>query len=256
MKVYAIALAAGVPFRTERFGRYFRLVSTSAPLVVNLYKRNAIVYDADQVEGGFWAMPDDGFDAFELVSAGVQTVYVGISLGNAGYDRSQGSVQITGPLNAGWVGVSIPNISTTYTDNFAGRYSNAREMLFTEDLGLPASASSYVSTTNMAANTPETILAPGSNVNGAIVWSAQTFTRNATGPTQAIVLAKASAPTNVADGIVVAGPHAQIEVSGGGLCIGITKATRTVRVASGLGVYTIVAIAEGNSHKSARFSAL
>lgn len=253
MKVYAIALAAGVPFRTERFGRYFRLVSTSAPLVVNLYKRNAIVYDADNVEGGFWATPEEGFDAFELVSAGVQTVYVGVSLGNAGYDRSQGSVQITGPLNAGWVGVSIPNISTTYTDNFAGRYNNAREMLFTEDLGIPAGVSTFQSTTAMAANTPENIFSAASNVNGAIFWVGLADFRCA-GVVNGAFLSKATAPANVNDGAVWA-------IQRGGTVISSDEAAwiqreRPQRIASGLRLDVITTLATTKAHKHVEYSLL
>jgi len=252
MKVYAIALAAGIPFRTERFGRYFRLVSTSAPLVVNLYKRNAIVYDADQVEGGFWAMPDDGFDAFELVSAGVQTVYVGVSLGNAGYDRSQGSVQITGPLNGGWLGVSLTNISSTYADNFAGRYSALREMVFVEDLGIPAGASNYKSTTTLAANTPENIWSAAANANGAILWAAGSFDVFTAGG-NATFLAKATTPTGIVDGDLLASSY--YTVSGANNILR-TNLAKTTRIAAGKRADFIVNGTHSGALRGATYSLL
>jgi hypothetical protein len=178
MKVYAITLAAGVPFRTERFGRYFRLVSTSAPLVVNLYKNNAIAYDADNVEGGFWAVPEGGFDAFELVSAGVQTVYVGVSLGNAGYDRSQGSVQITGPITGGGVAQYIVDLGASVSDNFSGRMASGVKYQYVEDGGTPAGITTFKSTVALAANTPENVFGTGSNTFGAMIWRAENAVRH------------------------------------------------------------------------------
>lgn len=69
-------------------GRYFRLLGSSTPVDVNLYQRGVIVYQAEQVDVGFWTVPEGGFDRFEVVSAGAQTVKVAVSNGQGGYDAT------------------------------------------------------------------------------------------------------------------------------------------------------------------------
>lgn len=69
-------------------GRYFRLLGSSTPVDVNLYQRGVVVYQAEQVDVGFYTIPEGGFDRFEVVSAGAQTVKVAISNGQGGYDAT------------------------------------------------------------------------------------------------------------------------------------------------------------------------
>lgn len=69
-------------------GRYFRILASGQPVDVNLYQRGIVVYQAEQVDVGFYSLPEGGFDRFEVVSAGAQTVKVAISNGQGGYDAT------------------------------------------------------------------------------------------------------------------------------------------------------------------------
>lgn len=91
--------AEATPFAIP--GRYFRLmlVPTGNTVDVNLYRNGSIVYEAKGVEAGFYAIPKDGFDRFEIVSTVAQTIKFAISDGYGGYDRTVGSVAISGGVS-------------------------------------------------------------------------------------------------------------------------------------------------------------
>lgn len=100
-----------------------------------------------------------------------------------------------------------------------------------------------VSWTNVGAtvaNTPITILAPGSNVNGVVLKAASINGRNAGGPMCAII-AKSSAPATVVDGDVLLSPQ---NLSDGGIAGGAQLA-QPLRVAAGKGLYFISTLALG-----------
>ena len=61
---------------------------------------------------------------------------------------------------------------------------------------------SYKSVTAMAANTPDTVFAPGANANGAIVWTAD-YVSNQAAAGAACFIAKNAAPATVIDGDVL-----------------------------------------------------
>jgi len=77
-------------------GRYFRLISTSAPVDI-LFKKDSRTLNesAENVEAGYYAVPPEGFDIIEVTSATAQTVKVAITRGTGGYDRTVGDVNAT-----------------------------------------------------------------------------------------------------------------------------------------------------------------
>lgn len=99
---------------------------------------------------------------------------------------------------------------------------------------------SYKSNSSLAANTPDTIFSPASNVNGAIVWDAQ-YGTSAAANGSASILAKTSAPASVIDGDVIV----SVSVASGVICRGNT--VRAVRIAAGKGLYRISSQAEGSA---------
>lgn len=68
-----------------------------------------------------------------------------------------------------------------------------------------AATGNYKATTLINANTPDTVFAPGANVNGAILLTAQMCGRDAAGFARQVFIAKASAPATVVDGEVMLG---------------------------------------------------
>ena len=91
-------------------GRYIRLMESVGPVNLRVIQMGRVVYEAQAVEAGFYAMPDGGFDAVEIMTlAGPQLVKVAISDGNGGYDRYTGTVNLatataisnTGPVPIG-----------------------------------------------------------------------------------------------------------------------------------------------------------
>ena len=104
---------------------------------------------------------------------------------------------------------------------------------------------SYQSTTAKAANTPDQVFAPGSNVNGATIWRAEFYSsNNASAEIFASYLAKASAPANVIDGdVIVTSSHAIW--AGGTANKHGGRLERPVFIAAGKGFYFISTPLEG-----------
>lgn len=104
-----------------------------------------------------------------------------------------------------------------------------------------AYASSYDSTTAMAANTPDTVFTPAANTNGAIVWAANAATGGAASVLGAYI-AKSSAPANVLDGDVI-----HIEASQGAAYNTPIPMPNPVLIAAGKGLYWITNTAEAGT---------
>lgn len=104
-----------------------------------------------------------------------------------------------------------------------------------------AYGAAYKSTTAMAANTPDTVFAPASNVNGAIVWSACAIPGGVAAVLGAFV-AKTSAPANVLDGDVI-----HIAGSNGATYGQAAPMANPVFIAAGKGLYWIPNTAESGT---------
>lgn len=112
----------------------------------------------------------------------------------------------------------------------------------------------YKSNTALAANTAETVFAPASNVNGAIVWRAQITGHNGVQYARAAILAKSAAPASIIDGdlLLLTGYSA--------IAAGFYPYTGAmfdpVRVAAGKGLYAIVDQAEIAGHRHVSYTLL
>lgn len=75
-------------------GRMFRLLSTVNPVTVEFYKNGSVISRADDVDAGFWAEEDTGFDAIEIITAGSELVKFMVGASRAGVDRLIGTVTV------------------------------------------------------------------------------------------------------------------------------------------------------------------
>lgn len=101
---------------------YFRLLATTAPVRVTLLRAAASTGEvATDVEAGYYALPEHGFDRIEIYSAAAQTVKFAVTSGRGGYDRTVGSVDVINTPNVNVV--NTPNVksvlATTITDTAA-----------------------------------------------------------------------------------------------------------------------------------------
>jgi hypothetical protein len=113
--------------------------------------------------------------------------------------------------------------------------------------------SSYKGESLLAANTPEQVFSAASNVNGAIVWSAE-FIHSATSLSNgATFVAKNSGPTSIIDGDVIVSPTmiypGATETFGGSL-------KNAVRIAAGKGLYFLNEVAATRSMRSCLYTLL
>lgn len=111
-------------------------------------------------------------------------------------------------------------------------------------------AASYKSITSMGANTPDTVFAPGVNVNGAIIWRAQFI--SATGAGNAIAtgyVANGAPPASIIDGDVILLPSG---TPNGAVTSGLLEVP--VMIPAGKGLYFISTV--GESANSAARSVL
>lgn len=194
------------------------------------------------IEAGPFPDPGDAlaFDRVIITLSGADTITVGIGNGLVRYNRSQGSVSVTG-------------FASSLTDAFSVSLVNTDLYLTTEDMGIPAGVSTFQSNTAMVANTPENVFSAAANVNGAILWKALHDTR-ALGTVNASWLSKATAPATVIDGAVWG-------IQRGGVTIGSDEAAyvlveRPQRIASGLRLDAIATLASTKSLKHALYSLL
>lgn len=235
-------------------GGYIKLLTAVANLKLELYKSGRIVLLAPAVKRGFYQKVD--FDQVKITNTGAQLVEFLTAPEEGGSDALTGSFDITSPLAgdnadalaalgaAGVLGVGArlqAYNGATFDRLRADNIGGVGALRMTER-GYVAGASS-VSATNMAANTPRTIVAPGTNVNGMIVWRASYYSRAGTVPQFGSILAKTSAPASVTDGDVIVGIDSIMETAAPAFtCAG--KRERPIFVAAGKGLYCICSAAE------------
>lgn len=94
MQTYTEDFTAGQVKKWTDAGNYLRIMKASAPVDVRLYRGGRVLAIAEQVNASFYAKPEGGFDAVELVSATAQTVKIGIADGEGGENVLSGTVSI------------------------------------------------------------------------------------------------------------------------------------------------------------------
>jgi len=151
-----------------------------------------------------------------------------------------------------WYGVDVdftPGLSLTGTSNT----NVINSSLVVKEAG-NAYGASYKSTTALAANTPETIVAAGSNVNGVTIWHASTYSRDVTAQQSGVFIAKATAPATVIDGDVLCGSTAGSE--GAGFFCGGGMIDRPLIVPAGKGLFYISTTAMGQCQRMMLYTIL
>lgn len=92
-------------WRAHGLGRYFRLLDSVEPVHIRVMRQGRVIYTAQNIEAGFYTLPDGGFDEVEIIATNnPQRVKVALSDGTGGYDRYTGTVNMalaTSILNTG-----------------------------------------------------------------------------------------------------------------------------------------------------------
>lgn len=90
MNTYEQTLAPGAVWVLDSPGDLVRLLDSSAGLDIQITRAGMPMKEAKNILAGFWAKPRGGFSGIRIINGGTaQTVKVGISEGEAGYDRLQ-----------------------------------------------------------------------------------------------------------------------------------------------------------------------
>lgn len=110
MRTYSLTFSGQQRFNTP--GRLFRLLSTVNPVTVELYRNGAVVSIAEDVEAGFWAKEDKGFDAVEIITGAAELVKFLIGESDAGLDRTVGTVEVSNlPAEQGAATQDAPEVT-------------------------------------------------------------------------------------------------------------------------------------------------
>lgn len=114
---------------------------------------------------------------------------------------------------------------------------------------------SWNSSAVLVANTPVTIISPGANVNGALIFSMKARDDVGAATTRQVFIAKASAPANITDGEILA-MTLPGSVSGTSDFAYIDEQQPT-RIAPGRGLYYLSSLGSGSSGlRSCRYTLL
>lgn len=211
-------------------GGYFKLLETVNPVTVELFLQGQRVLYAAAAEGGFYNRTT--FDRVEITTGANEAVAWFYGPQEGGQDRFSGSVSVTGQVDvsdraARLLGVGYGNLGALAQAAIGG--VNAAQV---SDRGYVYGAS-YSAKGNAGANTAVAIVAPGSNVNGVIVWSAS-LRHYAGGAVFGALLAKTSAPASVTDGDALLSGMGNNGASNPG-----GQLERAVFVPAGKGIYEI-----------------
>lgn len=214
-------------------GDFFRLLVATDPVTVRYYRQGVEIAEAPEVVKGYAErFRIASFDRVQVQSATAQTLQIAIRLGNDVYNDLP-PVGDTAIVSSVPLALDAPTLAALELQH-----------------RLPLSTGSWASTTTFVANTPLQIIAPGANVNGAIVqramaWDLYASQQNIT------LLAKASAPANITDGEVIAQSYLHGVFTND---LHVMNLDVPIRIAAGLGLYVISSFAgTANRLKSARY---
>lgn len=209
---------------------FFRLLATTSPVTIDFYYQGREIAERQEVEAGFAEQfRTIQFDRVDIVSPLAQTVQWETALGSEiRYDRGAASITGTVGLDAATLAaLERPDQQTGFFSSSAG----------------------------LTANVAEQIFSPASNVNGAIVLSADAYIRESTGAFNAMTLiTKASAPATIIDCSILA--MSRFTVEGASFSAASLTLPKEQFVAAGQGLYFIVAGGVSGAHRGCRFRLL
>lgn len=179
------------------------------------------------------------FYRFRIFHADPSAQNIVISVGNGG---RIGSAKLNGTVSvSGAIALDAPTLA-------------ALESISVHSDGQVYGAS-HRSIALLAANTAEVVFTPGSNVNGALLHSAQFMSGHGTIITNGALLAKTSTPTTVTDGDAVLGADCCSLVGGFVVVAGSLKSP--IKIPAGKGLYYISTLLEtAGSSRSALYTLL
>lgn len=112
MRTLEIAIGAGERIPLNLVGDFFHLLETTNPINIEFLKLGAAQYTAKDMEFGFHVRPTGGFTGLVFTSAAAQTIKIAFGIGDGGYDRITGTVQIIGNQGAFAQGrISLTNVN-------------------------------------------------------------------------------------------------------------------------------------------------
>lgn len=228
-----VNLIAGEPQEFYEVSDFFRLLSAVGPLTVEFYNAGREVSEAVGISKGYAEKFDTRtFDRVRLLSPTTQEVQFVTRLGN------------TVQYDAAPVGDTAIVSSIALALDAATLNSLNRPEAKTGSVALNAA---------LVANTAQTLIAPGVNVNGIVLLQAGFSAQNGASGVTAQILAKASAPASILDGDVVV--PAQFWNTGSSIsCNGVLMFPQYIE--AGLGLYLFPQFAAASHMSSARWRAL
>lgn len=212
IEIVTAVFAAGESRLFALTGQYFEIIDATFPVDVTL----SDVYGAQRglmksAEASFNLKGTD-FGVIQITSASAQTIRFAYGTGEAGTRRAAGAVSIVGTVPVDLVANSLNSLSRPL---------------------LPAV--NYTVSGALLANTAVSVFLAAANTNGAIIHAAAANDTQATVGVLAL-LAKSTAPANVADGDVIAQASVYPGSSSNYLTLELKQPTR---IAAGLGLWFI-----------------
>ncbi len=216
IEIVTATFAAGESRLFALTGAYFELIDSTFPVNVTL----SDVYGAQRglmraAEASF-NLKNTAFSVIQITSASAQTIRFAYGTGEAGTRRAAGAVSIVGTVPVDLVAADVDAIRRPELPT--GHWNN---------------------TSTMAANTPLTVFTAAANVNGAILWNAESVDVVSSNQMQAFV-AKATAPATVFDGEVITSTG--FANSSAGNVEARCKLQMPARIAPGLGLFFISSV--------------
>lgn len=103
MSYYGLTLAANAVYEIHEQGQFFRLLASTGPVRVSFYRRGSLISETDNIQAGYWrrSPPGDYFDKVRVtnLSGSANTLEMLVDQGEVGYDRSAGTVTVTGEVD-------------------------------------------------------------------------------------------------------------------------------------------------------------
>ncbi len=223
-------------------GSYFKLLTSAAGSQVELYSGGVQILVAPAAKSGFYQRVD--FDRVVITPSVNQLVEFLAAPDQGGSDAFTANSAITSPLDSdnadgaallganGLVAIAsrLKAFNGTTYDRLRLEQLVSRYALRTAEQGYSYGAT-YISNSSIAANGTSQVFAAASNVNGAIVWDVDLVSASAS-QVQTVLLAKATPPTTVIDGVLIA------QAMGlSGAVVNAQKRAKPVLVPAGLGLF-------------------
>lgn len=249
MKPYTFNVVANTPMPIELGGEYFLADLAPGPYTVEFFaaSKNKREEQLDAAVDGDWATPKDGFSSIKVTSPTTQAVRFFIGRGRVGRFRVSGSVDVSDR-----VGRLLGIVYGTLGQLAQVAIGGVNALQFT-NRGF-AYGASFKSTTALAANTSETVLAVGSNANGAIIWRASGRSNQGAAFNHLTLHAHTAAPNSPTVGDVLA--SADSGLTAAGLFESSLKLEQPVFVAAGKGIFWNSLLAESNAMRSVLYTVL